>query len=288
MLQIVLLQRRHARGEPTALAAGPQAQVDRERDASRRDVAEHAGQPLDREAVEPVRVDPIGAVGRAVLGEDAEQVEVGAGDQLAPTELAQPHDDGGNELAGRIARHAVALEQRLLGQEPAGRERRLRERGHLARVAVDGRDTQDVAPDDGQLFGLLRPAQPIAPIGRRGSRREHRRHRRAEVGSGFPAQEPLGARQRREQLGLGDQQLGEEIAAGADLDEAQEQLRVHEQLDEPGARPGSREEPLELVQRLVGIGALPQGVDEHRIEALERGAHVRGVRHQRTALEDHL
>src|SRR5437773_2985581 len=43
-------------------------------------------------------------------------------------------------------------------QEPAGRERRLRERGHLARVAVDGRDTQDVAPDDGQLFGLLRPA----------------------------------------------------------------------------------------------------------------------------------
>ena len=83
MLQIVLLERGDARGEPTPLAAGPEAQVDRKGDARGRDVAEHARQPLDRQAVEPVGLDPLGAVGRAILAEHDEQIEIGAGDELA-------------------------------------------------------------------------------------------------------------------------------------------------------------------------------------------------------------
>src|SRR5262249_57636538 len=57
---------------------------------------------------------------------------------------------------------------------------------------------------------------------------------------------------------------------------------------EPGSRTGSREEPLELVQRLVGVWALPQRVEQERIEALERRRQMGRVRHQRTPLEDEL
>src|SRR5439155_586766 len=65
MLQIVPLERTDARGEPTALAAGPKPQVDRKGDAGRCDVAEHRGQPLRGQTVEPVGVDPVGPVARS-------------------------------------------------------------------------------------------------------------------------------------------------------------------------------------------------------------------------------
>src|SRR5438034_834219 len=263
VLQIVLLERRDARGEAAPFAAGPQAQVDRESDAGRRDVAEHPGQPLDGQAVEPVGVDPLGAVGRAVLAEHDEQVEIGAGHQLTAAELAEAHDDRRDEVPGAIAGNAVALDEWLLGQDPAGGHRRLRQRGHLARVPVDRGDAEDVAPHHGQLLGLLHSAQPIAPLGRRRSGNEEGRHGLAQDRFRLPRQDALGIRQRRQQLGLGDQELGEMIAARADLDEAEKEIGIlDEQLDESRPRTGGPEQPLELVQGLVGVGALPERVEE--------------------------
>src|SRR5262249_26379834 len=49
-----------------------------------------------------------------------------------------------------------------------------------------------------------------------------------------------------------------------------------------------REEPLELMERLVGVRALPERVQEQRVEASQGGVEVRGVGHQRAALEDQL
>jgi hypothetical protein len=70
-------------------------------------------------------------------------------------------------------------------------------------------------------------------------------------------------RQRRQQLGLGDQELGEMFAARADLDEAEKEIGIlDEQLDESRPRTGGPEQPLELVQGLVGVGALPERVEE--------------------------
>src|SRR5206468_400204 len=45
-------------------------------------------------------------------------------------------------------------------------------------------------------------------------------------------------------------------------------------------------EALELVKRVVGVGALPERIEEHRAEALERRAEPARVRHERTPLED--
>ena len=43
-----------------------------------------------------------------------------------------------------------------------------------------------------------------------------------------------------------------------------------------------------MIQRLVRIGALPERVEEHRIEARERVGEVRRVRHQWATLQDQL
>src|SRR5947209_12543927 len=61
-------------------------------------------------------------VGRTVLAEDHEQIEVRAGDELTAAQLTQPHDDRGDEAPGRVARHAVSRDERLQRQEPARRE----------------------------------------------------------------------------------------------------------------------------------------------------------------------
>src|SRR5712691_5503617 len=101
------------------------------------------------------------------------------------------------------------------------------------------------------------------------------------------SEESLGRREQGEELGLGDQELRQEIAARAHADEPGEELGApREQLDEPGARARRREEALELVERLVGVGALPERVEEHRAEALERRAKPARVWHERTPLED--
>src|SRR4029434_5131873 len=85
------------------------------------------------------------------------------------------------------------------------------------------------------------------------------------------------------------QEVGDMAAARPDLDEPEEEIGIlHEQLDEPGPRTGGPEEPLELVQCLVGVGAFPQRVEQERIEALERRGQMGRVRHQRTTLEDEL
>src|SRR5439155_11783340 len=141
----------------------------------------------------------------------------------------------------------------------------------------------------GQLLGLLHAAQAVAPLDRRRLRSENRGQRLAHGGLRLPRQQPLGVGQRGEELGLSDQELGERIAAGADLDEAEEEIRVTgEKLHDARARPGGRQESLELVQRLVRIGTLPERVEQQRIEARERRIQVRRVRDQQPAFEDQL
>ena len=294
MLLIVPFERVDARREAAALAAGTQAQVDGEGDAGRRDVAEGARQPLDGAAVERVRVHALPAVGLAVrrvgigAAERHEDVEVGAGRQLASAELAEADDDGGDEPAARVARHAVALDLRAQRHQPAGGQAGLGQRGHLTRVAIDVRDAEQVAPHHGQFLRLLDPSQPVAPLRRAEPRREHRRERRTKVGARAPALEHAPVGERREQLGLSDQQLRQEVAAGAEPHEPGEQLGPGgEQLDVARARPGGGEEPLELVERLVGIGALPARVEQHRLQARQGRPERAGVRHQRPALDDH-
>ena len=131
-------------------------------------------------------------------------------------------------------------------------------------------------------------ARRRAADGRRPGRK-HGGQGQAQGRLGLAREDPLGARQRGEQLGLGDQELREQIAARADLDEAEEQIRIlDQQLDESRPGPGRREEPLELVQRLVRVGALPERVEEHRVEPLERGGEVRRIRHQRATFQDEL
>src|SRR5882762_11055614 len=103
-----MLERGDARREAAPLAPGPEAEIHRERDAGRGDVAERAAEPLGREAVEPVSVDRVAAVGTAVRAEDHEEVEVRARDELAPAELAHADDDRRDECPAGVAGHAVA------------------------------------------------------------------------------------------------------------------------------------------------------------------------------------
>jgi hypothetical protein len=77
VLPIVPSQRVHRRREAAALAARPQAEIDRERDARGGDVAEGARQALHGAAVKGMGVHALGAVGlRRVVLEHDEEVEV--------------------------------------------------------------------------------------------------------------------------------------------------------------------------------------------------------------------
>ena len=100
--------------KPLPLLPGRRRRSTANADAGRGDVAERAGQALDRVAVERVDVDRIGAVGRPLprprIVEDDEQVEIGSGGQLAPAELADADDHRGHEAAVGRARHAVTLD----------------------------------------------------------------------------------------------------------------------------------------------------------------------------------
>ena len=110
---------------------------------------------------------------------------------------------------------------------------------------------------------------------------------RADSEPPAPAQDG-GIGERGEEVRLRHQELGEQVAAGTEPHEAVEQVGVGgEQLDVAGARAGRRQEPLELVERLVGVGALPAGVEERRDEALEGRPQRRRPRNQRPPLDDH-
>ena len=79
----------------------------------------------------------------------------------------------------------------------------------------------------------------------------------------------------------------QELAARAELDEIGEEIRaLGEQLEIGGARARRGHEPLELVQSLVGIGALPQRLEQHGKHGVEGAAHGLRVGHEGPALED--
>src|SRR5205085_9438105 len=88
-----------------------------------------------------------------------------------------------------------------------------------------------------------------------------------------------GVGQRAEQLRLRDEQLRQEIAAGAEPHESVQQLWTgREQLDVARARAGGGEKALELIERLVRIGTLPAGVEEGRDQPRKGGAQRAGIR----------
>ena len=135
---------------------------------------------------------------------------------------------------------------------------------------------------------MLHPAQRVAAIAGRQARRKHGRERHTEIGL---APDPrTGARhQTRQQLGLRDQELRQQIATRAEAEQSAQHLAIFgQELDEPDARARRRQKALELVQRLVGIRALPDLVQQRGIETLERLAHGAGVRNERTPLDDQL
>src|SRR3989454_11158482 len=117
-LLIVAFEGGDARGEAASLAAGPEPEVHRERDAGGRDVTERAGQALDGEAVEPRGIDRIATVRSSLVPRRHEEIEVRARAELAAAELAEPHDDRGDEPPVRVARDTVARDERLERQEP--------------------------------------------------------------------------------------------------------------------------------------------------------------------------
>src|SRR3989454_8721438 len=163
-LLIVAFEGGDARGEAASLAAGPEPEVHRERDAGGRDVTERAGQAFDGEAVEPRGVDRIATVRPSLVPRRHEEIEVRARAELAAAELAEPHDDHRDEPPLRVARDAVARDERLQRQEPTRRQHGLGKCRHLARVALDRRHPEEVAPHDRELLRLLEPAQPVPPL----------------------------------------------------------------------------------------------------------------------------
>src|SRR5207249_2587089 len=106
-----------------SLAAGPEPEVHRERDAGGRDVTERAGQPLDGEAVEPRGIDRIATVRSSLRPRRHQENEVRARAELAAAELAEPHHDRGAEPPVRVARDTVWREQRGAPQQPTRRPR---------------------------------------------------------------------------------------------------------------------------------------------------------------------
>src|SRR5262249_27208532 len=101
-LAVVAADSVEARREATALRARAQTEVERESHAGRRDVTERGRERLDSPVVEDVGVHGLRAVGHPrilarsgdAVAEDDEEVEVRAGGELSPAELADA-DDGG-------------------------------------------------------------------------------------------------------------------------------------------------------------------------------------------------
>jgi len=99
--------------------------------------------------------------------------------------------------------------------------------------------------------------------------------------------EGLRAREAVEQLGLAHQQLGEQLAAGAQAHQVREQLGLaREEIQVGGARARRRDEALELAERFVGVRALPERVEQHREEPGDRAARGGRIRDERPAFQD--
>ncbi len=99
--------------------------------------------------------------------------------------------------------------------------------------------------------------------------------------------EGLRAREPVEQLGLAHQQLGEQLAAGAQAHQVREQLGLaREEIQVGGARARRRDEALELAERFVGVRALPERVEQHREEPGDRAARGGRIRDERPAFQD--
>ena len=170
--------------------------------------------------------------------------------------------------------------------EPRGGDRGVGERRHLTRVALHVGDFEEHPPGDRELLRLLDLPQPIFPLEAGQARREHGGHLRAQLALPPVRGERRGAGQRGQELGLGDEELGQELAAGAELHQVSDQLRSFgEELEIGGARAHRGHESLELVQRLVGIRALPERVEQNGEHAADGAPRRLGIRHQRPALD---
>ena len=261
---VVLAKRREARGEAAALGAGTEAQVHGDDHAGRGDVTQDGREGLHGAVVEHVGLDALEAIRLPRPTVDHEEIEVGACRQLASSELAEPDDAGGDEPAGRVQGNTESCRRLVEGHEPARGQRRFRQRRHLPREAIRVGDSEKQPPDDAQLLGLLEPAQPVHALELRQPRGQGRSQGASEVRPPSRRREGGGIGQPVQQLRLRQQQLGQELAASAELDEVREQVgTIGEELEIRGARSRRGDEALELVERLIRIGALPEGVEEH-------------------------
>ena len=111
--------------------------------------------------------------------------------------------------------------------------------------------------------------------------------RPAEIGLALRVPELRRVREARQELRLRQQELGQQLAAGAELDQVQQQVGVvGEELQVARAGPHRGDEPLELVQALVGVRALPECLQQDGKEPAEGPTHGIGVRNQRAAFQD--
>src|SRR5207237_9528165 len=108
---------------------------------------------------------------------------------LAPAELAEADHHRGDEGAVGPPRNAVALDERVEGEQPSGVEHRFGQRRQLAGVAVDVGDAEQVAPDHGELVRLLDPSEPVPTVGDGEPGGEDRRERETEITTALRAPE---------------------------------------------------------------------------------------------------
>src|SRR5206468_8665308 len=113
-------------------------------------------------------------------------------------------------------------------------------------------------PSERHLLALRVSPQPFECLRRTDTRLETGRQHRPEVRTRPASLEHGGVGQPAEQLRLRDEQLRQEIAAGAEPHESVQQLWTgREQLDVARARTRGGEKALEMIERLVRIGTLP-------------------------------
>ena len=154
-----------------------------------------AARSLHRAVVEHVRLDALGPVGGSrVPSTLAKRSRSQPVDSCAPAELAQADQHRLDRAAILAARPPAPGRQGVERREPARGQTGLGEHGAgLPREALGAGDAEEHAPGQGQLLGLLEPAQEVAALRCVEPPREHRGEGAPEVGLGPGASEGGGS-----------------------------------------------------------------------------------------------
>ncbi len=155
----VVLQHVERAGQRPGVAVGAQPHVDAEHLPVAGDVGQRVDQAL-AEAREEFEVgDRAAPIGVAVLGIDEDQVDVRRDVQLAAAELAHADDDEALACARRVARHAVAGDQRGFGDLQRGGDGGIGDQRHALDDLGQVGPSREVAAGDARHGALLETAQ---------------------------------------------------------------------------------------------------------------------------------